>query len=150
MTTAECFHLDAPVYFDDLDANGHLHNSRFLLLVERAQSALFERLGGGWLDLAARDPDLRYVVRAVTIEFLATMAAPGVVRVGLSADRLGRTSADYGFRCVDPADARTLATGHRSIVKVDEAGRPAPWSEGYRQVFSGLQAGSLPGLAADR
>jgi acyl-CoA thioester hydrolase len=53
----------SPVFFDELDVNGSLHNSRFAVHVERAQSALFERLGMGWNDLAGRDPDLRYAVR---------------------------------------------------------------------------------------
>jgi acyl-CoA thioester hydrolase len=33
----------SPVFFDELDLNGALHNSRFAVHVERAQSALFEQ-----------------------------------------------------------------------------------------------------------
>ena len=53
----------SPVYFDELDLNGVLHNTRFAVHVERAQSALFEQLGLAWTSYAERDPDLRYVVR---------------------------------------------------------------------------------------
>ena len=38
----------SPVFFDELDLNGALHNARFAVHVERAQSALFEQLGKGW------------------------------------------------------------------------------------------------------
>lgn len=134
----------SPVFFDELDLNGALHNSRFAVHVERAQSALFERLGKGWTQLAARDPDLRYVVRELHLEFLAPLEAPGAIRIELTATRLGQTSATYGFRCTDPAGDRPLARGHRVIVKIDEAGRPSPWSHWYRDMFQSLAEGRLP------
>jgi acyl-CoA thioester hydrolase len=133
----------SPVFFDEFDLNGALHNSRFAVHVERAQSALFERLGKGWSRLADRDPDLRYVVRELHLEFLAPLQAPGAIRIELSAGELGRTSATYLFRCADPDGGRTLARGHRVIVKIDEAGRPAPWSEWYRETFQRLVHGQL-------
>jgi acyl-CoA thioester hydrolase len=128
----------SPVFFDELDPNGTLHNSRFAVHVERAQSALFERLGQIWTELAERDPDLRYVVRELHVEFLAPLQSPGAMLIELSAGQLGQTSATYLFRCANPADGQTLAHGHRVIVKVDEAGRPAPWSPWYREVFRNL------------
>jgi acyl-CoA thioester hydrolase len=134
----------SPVFFDELDLNGALHNSRFAVHVERAQSALFERLGKGWTRLADRDPDLRYVVRELHMEFLAPLESPGAIRIELTADRLGQTSAVYGFRCADPAGDRTLARGHRVIVKIDETGRPAQWSPWYRATFQALTEGRLP------
>src|ERR1700753_2363867 len=71
----------SPVFFDELDLNGALHNSRFAVHVERAQSALFEQLGRGWTSYAERDPDLRYVVRELHIEFLAPLESPRALRV---------------------------------------------------------------------
>jgi len=141
----------SPVYFDELDANGSLHNSRIAVHVERAQSALFERLGKGWAELAGRDPDLRYAVRELHVEFLAPLRAPGLMLVELSAAELGTTSARYEFRCAEPAGQPTIARGYRVIVKIDEAGRPAKWSDWYRDTFRALRAGSLPtaGQAAD-
>jgi acyl-CoA thioester hydrolase len=128
----------SPVYFDELDLNGALHNSRFAVHVERAQSALFEQLGRGWTRYAERDPDLRYVVRELHIEFLAPLESPGALLVELSAGKLGRTSATYRFRCARPADDLTVAQGHRVIIKIDENGRPAPWSDWYRETFEAL------------
>jgi acyl-CoA thioester hydrolase len=133
----------SPVFFDELDVNGALHNARFAVHVERAQSALFEQLGNRWTSLADRDPDLRYVVRELHVEFLAPLESPGALLVELTAGRLGRTSATYLFRCADPDGGRTLARGHRVIVKIDEAGRPAPWSEWYRETFQRLVHGQL-------
>jgi acyl-CoA thioester hydrolase len=134
----------SPVFFDELDLNGALHNARFAVHVERAQSALFERLGLAWTSYAERDPDLRYVVRELHLEFLAPLESPGALLVELSAGKLGRTSATYLFRCASPADGQTLAHGHRVIVKIDEASRPAPWSPWYRDTFQALAEGRLP------
>jgi acyl-CoA thioester hydrolase len=131
------FSWDSPVFFDELDLNGTLHNARFAVHVERAQSALFEQLGKRWHEFGERDPDLHYVVRELHIEFLAAVTAPGPLRVELTADRIGNTSAVYGFRCGDEV---TYARGHRVIVKVDrETGEPVPWSSWYREMFAGLQ-----------
>jgi acyl-CoA thioester hydrolase len=129
----------SPVFFDELDLNGNLHNSRVAVHVERAQSALFEQLGKGWTRQDDRDPDLRYAVRELHVEFLAPFQSPGPLRIELTADHLGRTSARYGFRCVDPADERVIARGHRVIVKIDEKGQPAPWSDWYRDAFAVLE-----------
>jgi acyl-CoA thioester hydrolase len=133
----------SPVFFDEFDLNGSLHNARFAVHIERAQSALFEQLGKGWTDMADRDPDLRYAVRELHIEFTAPMAAPGAMLVQLTAGNLGSTSATYQFRCSDAAGEVTFARGHRVIVKIDEAGRPAPWSLWYRETFAALAAGQL-------
>jgi acyl-CoA thioester hydrolase len=144
VSAAPCWTAEFGIYFDDLDLNGHLHNARLVVLVERAQTALFERLGGAWSRAADRHEDLRYVVRELHLEFLAPVSAPGRLEVGLSAVRIGRTSAVYGFRCRFEGTDLDVATGHRAIVKVDDAGRPAAWTPWYLDVFRSLQDGILP------
>lgn len=129
------FTWNSPVFFDELDLNGTLHNSRFAVHVERAQSALFEQLGKQWFRYADRDPDLHYAVRELHVEFLAAFTAPGPLPVHITADKIGTTSAVYGFECGH------YAKGYRVIVKVDpETGRPVPWSDWYRAMFAELQA----------
>ncbi|MEI2619660.1 MAG: hypothetical protein V9G09_02840 [Candidatus Nanopelagicales bacterium] len=46
-----------------MDPLGVMHNTRFAVHMERAQSALFEHLGYGWTDLSQRHEDISYVVR---------------------------------------------------------------------------------------
>jgi acyl-CoA thioester hydrolase len=140
----QCWSAGFGIYFDDLDLNGHLHNARLVVLVERAQTALFESLGGAWSQASDRHEDLRYVVRELHLEFLAPVSAPGRIEVGMQALRIGRTSAVYGFRCHFEGTDVDIATGHRAIVKVDGAGRPAAWTQWYRDVFASLQTGTLP------
>jgi acyl-CoA thioester hydrolase len=128
------FTWDSPVFFDELDPNGHLHNARFAVHVERAQSAMFEQLGVAASDPSDRAADLYYVVRELHLEFLAPVSRPGLLRIALTPAKIGRTSATYEFTCgADPVRAK----GHRVIVKVDPAtGRPVPWSDWYRELFA--------------
>ncbi|WP_086820458.1 thioesterase family protein [Allokutzneria sp. NRRL B-24872] len=127
----------SPVYFDELDLNGTLHNSRFPVHVERAQSALFEQRGKGWTDFAERDADLHCAVRELRIEYLAALRAPGVMLVELTGRKPGTTSAVYDFRCADPTGETVYAQGHRAIIKLRD-GQPAQWSPWYREVFDSI------------
>lgn len=139
--TTPCFSWHSPVFFDELDLNGTLHNSRFAVHVERAQSAWFERLGKALQLPADRDPDLHYAVRELHVEFLAPVTAPGPMLVELTPLKLGRTSAVYGFRCAEPVTGLTCAHGHRAIVKIDpHTGRPLPWSPWFRTAFAATDA----------
>jgi acyl-CoA thioester hydrolase len=127
------FGWDSQVFFDELDPNGNLHNSRFAIHVERALTAWYEAEGQGLRSLDDRHEDLRYAVRAFTIEFLAPVSAPTTMRVELWLTEVGRTSAVHSFRCFDQGTAVTYATGRRTIVKVGRSGAE-PWSPWFRDL----------------
>lgn len=140
-----CFRHDSPVHFDEMDPLGVMHNSRFAVHVERAQSALFEHLGYGWSDLSQRHEDIVYVVRGIALEFTAPVSSPDVMRVDVVAVRLGRSSATWGYRCALPGPAGAdipVASGTRVVVKVDACGAPTPWTESFRALFGWLAAGA--------
>ena len=135
-----CFRYDSAVFFDEMDPLGVMHNSRFAVHVERAQSALFEHLGYGWTDLSQRDEDIVYVVRDMAMEFTAPVSSPGVMSVEVIALRLGRTSATWGYRCAH-GDI-PVANGTRVVVKVDGSARPVPWTDSFRALFGWLADGA--------
>ena len=139
-----CFRYDSAVYFDEMDPLGVMHNSRFAVHVERAQSALFEQLGYGWTDLSQRHEDIGYVVRATAMEFTAPVTSPGVMTVEVIAVRLGRTSATWGYRCAVSSGAQEVpvAQGTRVVVKADASGRPTAWTDSFRVLFDWLAAGA--------
>jgi acyl-CoA thioester hydrolase len=130
----------SPVYFDELDANGVLDNARYALHVEHAQSALFESFGQGWTSRGERDPDLRYAVRALNIEFLGPVTSPGVMDIRLYLNSFGRTSATFGFRC--EWRGAPCALGTRTIVKVDHANEAIPWSGRHRAALADMESQS--------
>jgi acyl-CoA thioester hydrolase len=122
-----------------------MHNSRFAVHIERAQSALFEHLGYGWTDLSQRHEDIGYVVRGLALEFTAPVASPGVMRVEVVALGLGRTSATWGYRCAVPGSGGgdvPVAHGTRVVVKVDGSGMPSAWTDSFRVLFGWLAAGA--------
>ncbi|MFE7315925.1 acyl-CoA thioesterase [Streptomyces sp. NPDC057555] len=118
----------APVYFDELDLNGHLHNTRYALHVERATTAAFAEAGYDTGGAAERHPDLRYVVRQFAIEFRAPVDGAAPLAVDLWLTHLGRTSMTWRFHVRQGEDPLPRATGTRTLVKVGPDGRPSPWS----------------------
>ncbi|MCA9658682.1 MAG: acyl-CoA thioesterase [Myxococcales bacterium] len=131
------FELVHGVYFDDLDAFQILHNARYLLLFEHTIGAFWRHLGwAGRLDFNA-DNDQHHLVRANHIEYLNPVEGTGQVRVRIWVERMGRTSAAFGFRVLPLDQDVDHAIGERVIVRVDpESGRPTPWSEKFRETLA--------------
>jgi acyl-CoA thioester hydrolase len=121
------------VYFDELDTNGVLHNSRFAVHVERALTAWFEAEGKGWRRAEERHEDVVYAVREFSAEFLGPVGAPGELRVELWLEHVGRTSAVHRWRCA--LGLVTVARGRRAIVKIDPGtGTAKPWTDWFRSL----------------
>ncbi|MGA4990196.1 acyl-CoA thioesterase [Nonomuraea bangladeshensis] len=131
--TEDGVHEPVQVHFDDLDAMGLLHNSRYALLVERAISAYWQRLG--WApDLAeSAFKDVFLAVREFKVTYHVPIAGPGEPLVHFWIERLGRTSGVYGFRVLSADRAVVHAEGYRVNVNLDPATlRPAPFSDELR------------------
>ncbi|MFI9257938.1 acyl-CoA thioesterase [Streptomyces sioyaensis] len=123
------------VHFDDLDALGMLHNSRYPLLVERAWAEYWHgrgfRFDGDWV--AAGD------IKEMRLSYERPVTRPGRYAAHLWVERLGRTGLTYGFRLCSADGAETHAQGHRVLVRVDARTlRPTPWSDHARAVAADL------------
>ncbi|BCJ47236.1 thioesterase [Actinoplanes ianthinogenes] len=132
--------LRMPVHFDDLDAMGVLHNSRYAVLVERAVVLWWAERGVSFAGGRPTTPDAFNVVREYAITFHRPVTGTGEIAVHFWLDRMGTSSADYGFR-VTSLDAETVfAEGRRVNIRVDPATmRPAPWTEHGREIAAALQ-----------
>ena len=128
-----------PVHFDDLDAMGMLHNSRYAVLVERAMTLWWTERGVSFTGGRPTTPDAFNVVREYAITFHRPVLGTGDVDVHFWLDKLGTTSADYHFRVVSADGGTVHAEGRRVNVRLDPATRrPAPWSEQAREIASAL------------
>jgi acyl-CoA thioester hydrolase len=107
------------VHFEDLDAQGVVHNARYVLLLERAMSAYWTRNGYPWDPSSPQFMSVFFVVKEFTITYHAPITRPGPVSVQFWIDRLGTTSAVYGFRVVSQDEAVTYAEGRRVQVRLD-------------------------------
>lgn len=133
------FTFSCHVFFDDLDVMGMLHNSRYALLAERANSAFFEANGWRWEADPARNPDQFYVVREQWIRYLEPVRGPGDIVVEMWVAALGQSSATYAFRVRSIDGMRVHATVRRVQVKLDpQPLRPAPWTPQLRAQLEAL------------
>ncbi|MFF0773383.1 acyl-CoA thioesterase [Nonomuraea wenchangensis] len=126
-------HEPVQVHFDDLDAMGLLHNSRYALLVERAIGAYWQRLGWAPDPAGSAFKDVFLAVREFKVTYHVPIAGPGEPLVHFWIERLGRTSGVYGFRVLSADRAVVHAEGYRVNVNLDPATlRPAPFSDELR------------------
>ncbi|RKS80320.1 acyl-CoA thioester hydrolase [Motilibacter peucedani] len=121
------------VHFDDLDALGMLHNSRYVVLVERALAAYWTARGYSFRYGKPTKPDVIQVVRELRITYSVPVLHPGPLSVHFWVAKVGTTSVTYRFR-VESADRSVVhAEGSRVVVRVDpESGRPTPWTDEAR------------------
>ncbi|TDD11532.1 acyl-CoA thioesterase [Nonomuraea deserti] len=138
-------HEPVQVHFDDLDAMGLLHNSRYALLVERAIGAYWQRLG--WAPDPGRSAfkDVFLAVREFKVTYHAPVAGAGDLLVHFWMDRMGSTSGVYGFRVLSADRAVVHADGYRVNVNLDPATlRPTPFSAELRAAAGPLLRASVP------
>jgi acyl-CoA thioester hydrolase len=127
------------VHFEDLDAQGVVHNARYVLLLERAMSAYWTRNGYPWDPSSPQFMSVFFVVKEFTITYHAPITRPGPVSVQFWIDRLGKTSAVYDFRVVSQDETVTYAEGRRVQVRLDPTTlRPAVIGEELRAACAPL------------
>lgn len=127
------------VHFDELDAMGLLHNSRYQVLVERAWVAFWAARGFGGSN--GLENDAFNVVKAFTITYDAPVSASGTYAVNLWIDRLGTTSATAGYRVCSSDGETTYAHGTRTAIRLDPTTfLPTPWSDRARDVARTITA----------
>lgn len=137
------------VYFEDLDAQGVVHNSKYVSLFERALTAFWER--AGW-PLDPSDPrfgDIFFVVKEFAITYRVPITRVGPVKVRIWLDHLGNSSVVFGFRVVSDDESVLYAEGRRVQVRLDLATlRPGRISQELREAARPLlKRGAVPQTA---
>jgi acyl-CoA thioester hydrolase len=121
------------IHFDDLDLMGIVHNARYAVLVERAVAAYWIRLGFPFDSSKGL-----LAVAEFTINYRLPINRLGPIGVEFWIDRLGTSSAVYGYRVISPDDT-VHADGKRVMINLDPVTRrPAPWPVDTRAVAEGL------------
>lgn len=129
------FVWETTVFFDELDPMGLLHNSRYALLVERAEATFNRTQGRRWESDVSLNPDQFYAIREQTFQFLLPVRGCPDIRVHMWLDRMGDTSLTWVFEV--RSDAGLHATASRTIVKVDPTTfKPSPWTARIRESYA--------------
>jgi acyl-CoA thioester hydrolase len=151
MTTAIEYGYIEPVevHFDDLDAMGVVHNSRYAVLFERALASYWARRGWAFDPKQPHFEQIFFVVREFSIRYRRPITGVGPVHLHFWIDELGTNNIDYRFRVVSADGATVHAEGRRAQVKVDPRTlRPAPISDDVREACRALLVPDVRDLIA--
>jgi acyl-CoA thioester hydrolase len=129
------------VHFDDLDAMGVVHNSRYAVLLERALAAYWGRRGWTFDPAGPHFAEIFFVVREFSITYRRPITGVGRVQLQFWIDGIGSSSVDYRFRVLAADGSVVHAEGRRAQVKLDPRTlRPAPISAAVRAACGPLLA----------
>src|SRR5687768_16581164 len=96
-----------PVHWGEMDALGHVKNTRFFAWFESARIALFARAGVTMGDVGP-------ILATASCDFLAPVRYPADVEVGARVPRVGNTSFVIEYEAF--ADAAPCARGSSVVV----------------------------------
>lgn len=133
---AKPFRFNSHIYFDELDALGVLHHSRYLHHLERGQQAFFEHLLGVDDFNPERDEDIYVVVHSIDIRFREPIRSPGPVLVTLTIRRIRAGGVTMDFAITSPDEANRYCSGSRTVCKLSGITHsPTEWTSGFSRAM---------------
>ena len=121
------------VHFDELDALGVLHHTRYLLHLERAQQKFFEQLLGVDDFNTDRDEDIYVVVHGIEARFRQPLRNPGRIAVDYTIDRIRSGGVTMAFTIRHPEHGTVYCDGLRTVCKLSaKTHQPTPWTAPFR------------------
>lgn len=126
-------------HFDELDSMGFVHNSRYMVLVERALTTFWARQGFAFTDGKYTQPDVFLAVAEFSISYRVPIRGTGEIGIHLWMDKLSDSSAVYGFRVLSADGGVVHAEGRRVHIRLDpKTLRPTAWSDAFNDVAKTL------------
>lgn len=138
---SQSFTYESQVYFDELDALGLLHHTRYLLHLERAQQKFFEHLLGVDDFNAERDEDIYVVVHSLESRFREAFQNPGPIVVEYRIDRIRTGGVTMDFVIRDSSGEHIYCEGKRTVCKLSaQTHQPTAWTEAFREAMEAYAA----------
>ncbi|MEM1306791.1 MAG: YbgC/FadM family acyl-CoA thioesterase [Pseudomonadota bacterium] len=129
--------LPVRVYFEDTDFSGVVYHASYVRWCERGRSDFLRLLGNDHRALIAGDAGhaaAAFVVRRMSLEFLAPARIDDVLEVRTSAREIGAASITLDQRIA--RDGKTLFEARVLVVLVSQTGKPMRISSALRRAFS--------------
>ena len=128
-----------PVQWGDMDALGHVNNTRYLAWFESARIALFLRVG---IATTSAGIGVGPILATTTCDFLIPIVHPATVNVGTRVAKIGETSVTQEYEVRDAAAPEKLyAKGSSVIVMFDYgAGKKVRVSDDVRGAIERLSS----------
>jgi acyl-CoA thioester hydrolase len=130
------------VGFSDTDAQGIVYYGRYLPYFDLARVEYHRSLGLLGMDIGEEGQE--FVMRAVTIEYLAPAVFDDLIEVCVRVARIGRTSVTYEFAAYRARDDLLLVTAKQTLVLVDLDERKAvPIPPTYKDAIRAFEGAAL-------
>ena len=122
--------------WSDNDAYGHLNNIVYYSLFDTAVNTIL--IEAGLLDPAA-SPIIGLVIES-NCRFYSSLTYPGLAEVGVTVERLGRSSVRYRLAVFKAGAVKAAAAGGYTHVYVDrQTNKPFPIPPGHRELMEKLK-----------
>ncbi len=129
--------IEFPLHWGEMDALGHVNNTRYFAWFESARIRTFERIGV----LADKPSSIGPILATTRCDFREAIRYPATVSVGCRVSEIGRTSMHMDYEVRVAGSERVFATGSSVIVLIDYAtGEKVPVPPEIRAKIAGLGA----------
>jgi acyl-CoA thioester hydrolase len=136
------FSAQTRVGFSDTDAQGIVYYGRYLPYFDLARVEYHRNLGLLGMDIGEEGEE--FVMRAVTIEYLAPAVFDDLIEVYVRMSRIGRTSVTFELAAYRERDDLLLVTATQTLVLVDLDERKAvPIPDDYREKIRAFEGEGL-------
>ena len=132
------FSAQTRVGFSDTDAQGIVYYGRYLPYFDLARVEYHRNLGLLGMDIGEEGEE--FVMRALTIEYLAPAVFDDLIEVYVRMARIGRTSVTYEFAAFRARDDELMVTATQTLVLVDLDERKAvPIPDAYKEAIRAFE-----------
>ena len=136
------FSAQTRVGFSDTDAQGIVYYGRYLPYFDLARVEYHRNLGLLGMDIGEEGEE--FVMRALTIEYLAPAVFDDLIEVYVRMARIGRTSVTYEFAAYRARDDELLVTASQTLVLVDlDERKPVPIPDAYKEAIRAFEGEAL-------
>jgi acyl-CoA thioester hydrolase len=136
------FSAQTRVGFSDTDAQGIVYYGRYLPYFDLARVEYHRNLGLLGMDIGEEGEE--FVMRALTIEYLAPAVFDDLIEVYVRMGRIGRTSVTYEFAAYRARDDELMVTATQTLVLVDLDERQAvPIPDAYKEAIRAFEGEAL-------
>ena len=136
------FSAQTRVGFSDTDAQGIVYYGRYLPYFDLARVEYHRNLGLLGMDIGEEGEE--FVMRALTIEYLAPAVFDDLIEVYVRMARIGRTSVTYEFAAYRARDDELMVTATQTLVLVDlDERKPVPIPDAYKEAVRAFEGEAL-------
>ena len=136
------FSAQTRVGFSDTDAQGIVYYGRYLPYFDLARVEYHRNLGLLGMDIGEEGEE--FVMRALTVDYLAPAVFDDLIEIYVRVARIGRTSATYELAAYRARDDLLLVTATQTNVLVDLDERKAvPIPDSYKETIGGFEGEAL-------